>query len=95
MLEVKNLTKHYGDRRGVENISFTIQKGEIVGLLGPNGAGKSTFLKVLAGQIYRPRAAGQGRSPESGRRASRRFPAGPSSVSNYPMPSASRWCCGN
>lgn len=51
MIEVQNLTKLYGDKRGVSDISFTIQKGEIVGLLGPNGAGKSTIMKMLTGYM--------------------------------------------
>lgn len=49
MIEAKNLTKYYGEKLGVENVSFTIGDGEIVGLLGPNGAGKSTLMKMLTG----------------------------------------------
>ena len=45
MIEVKNVTKKYGKVKAVDNISFTINDGEIVGLLGPNGAGKSTTMK--------------------------------------------------
>lgn len=48
MITVKNLTKYYGNKLGVEDISFHIEKGEIVGLLGPNGAGKSTIMRMLA-----------------------------------------------
>lgn len=47
MLEVKNVTKIYGEQRAVDNVSFTINPGEIVGLLGPNGAGKSTLMKII------------------------------------------------
>ena len=47
MITVKNLTKRYGPTVAVDNISFEIQKGEIVGFLGPNGAGKSTTMKIL------------------------------------------------
>jgi len=56
MIEVKNLTKYYGSKLGVEDVSFTIEKGEIVGLLGPNGAGKSTIMKMING--YFPPTSG-------------------------------------
>ena len=49
MIEVSNLTKRYGGRAAVDDISFTVAPGEIVGLLGPNGAGKSTTMRVLSG----------------------------------------------
>lgn len=48
-LEVKGLTKQYGDKEAVENICFTLQKGEILGLLGLNGAGKSTTMNMITG----------------------------------------------
>ncbi|HVU07531.1 MAG TPA: ABC transporter ATP-binding protein [Verrucomicrobiae bacterium] len=48
MIEVSNLTKRYAGRTAVNNISFTVARGEIVGLLGPNGAGKSTTMRVLS-----------------------------------------------
>lgn len=51
MIEVKDLTKKYGQTTAVDAISFTIQKGEVVGLLGPNGAGKTTTLRMLTGYI--------------------------------------------
>lgn len=46
-IEVKNITKKYGEQLALNNVSFEIKKGEVVGLLGPNGAGKSTMMKVL------------------------------------------------
>ena len=46
MLEVKDLTKTYGDKRAVNHISFTVNRGEIVGFLGPNGAGKTTTMNM-------------------------------------------------
>ncbi len=49
MIEVTNLTKRYGSRTAVDDISFTVARGEIVGLLGPNGAGKSTTMRMLSG----------------------------------------------
>jgi ABC-2 type transport system ATP-binding protein len=50
-IEVKGLTKFYGEQRAVDNISFNINKGEIVGFLGPNGAGKSTTMKMITGYL--------------------------------------------
>jgi ABC-2 type transport system ATP-binding protein len=47
MIEVENLTKRYGSLTAVKDISFTVEKGEIVGFLGPNGAGKTTTMRVL------------------------------------------------
>ncbi len=47
MIEVQNLTKIYGEQRAIDNISFTANKGEILGFLGPNGAGKTTTMKIL------------------------------------------------
>jgi len=48
MIEVANLTKRYAGHTAVSNISFTVNRGEIVGLLGPNGAGKSTTMRILS-----------------------------------------------
>ncbi|NLY92774.1 MAG: ATP-binding cassette domain-containing protein, partial [Myxococcales bacterium] len=49
MIEVSGLTKRYGSREAVSDISFRVDKGEIVGFLGPNGAGKSTTLRMITG----------------------------------------------
>ncbi len=49
MLEVKNLSHHYGRVQVLQDLNFTVMQGEIVGLLGPNGAGKSTTLRMIAG----------------------------------------------
>lgn len=50
-IEVKNLLKQYGEQNAVNNISFKVEKGEIVGFLGPNGAGKSTTMKIITGYL--------------------------------------------
>ncbi len=49
MIEVKNITKKYGDHAAVKNLSFTVDKGHIYGFLGPNGAGKSTTMNIITG----------------------------------------------
>lgn len=51
MIEVINLSKHYGDKKAVDNISFKADDGEVLGFLGPNGAGKSTTMNILTGYI--------------------------------------------
>jgi len=56
MIHVSNLSKHYAGRTAVNDISFTVARGEIVGLLGPNGAGKSTTMRVLSG--FMPASSG-------------------------------------
>ena len=49
MVEISHLTKNYGSKKAVNDISFTVEEGEIMGFLGPNGAGKSTTLNILTG----------------------------------------------
>lgn len=51
MIEIHNLTKRYGQIRAVNNLNFTVEKGEILGFLGPNGAGKSTTMNIITGYI--------------------------------------------
>lgn len=51
MIEIENLTKKYGDKLAVDNISFKVKKGSIVGFLGKNGAGKSTTMNIITGYI--------------------------------------------
>jgi ABC-2 type transport system ATP-binding protein len=51
MLQVDRLTKRYGAFVGIEDVSFTVQTGEVLGLLGPNGSGKSTTVKILTGLL--------------------------------------------
>ncbi|MBN2365336.1 MAG: ATP-binding cassette domain-containing protein [Calditrichaeota bacterium] len=47
MIEVKDLTRYYGEKRAIHNVSFEVKKGEVLGLLGPNAAGKTTTMKIL------------------------------------------------
>ena len=49
MIEVENLTKFYGTKQALDQVSFTVEKGEVLGFLGPNGAGKSTTMKIITG----------------------------------------------
>lgn len=50
-IQIENVTRYYGDQKALDDVSFTIKKGEIVGFLGPNGAGKSTLMKIITGYI--------------------------------------------
>ncbi|MGN0682609.1 MAG: ATP-binding cassette domain-containing protein [Oscillospiraceae bacterium] len=51
MIEVKNLSKSYGAKKALDNISFTVSDGEILGFLGPNGAGKTTTMNIITGYL--------------------------------------------
>ena len=51
MLNVHNLTRRYGNFVAVDDVSFSIKKGEIIGLLGHNGAGKTTIMKIVSGYL--------------------------------------------
>ena len=51
MIKIEHLVKNYGSNCAVDDISFEVKKGEIVGLLGPNGAGKSTTMNILTGYL--------------------------------------------
>lgn len=59
MIEAEGLSKHYGDLVAVDNVSFSIGQGEVVGFLGPNGAGKTTTMRILTG--YLPASDGTAR----------------------------------
>ena len=56
MIEVRDLTRYYGEIRAIHNVSFDVQKGEVLGLLGPNAAGKTTTMKILT--CYMPPTSG-------------------------------------
>ena len=49
MIEAERLSKRYGDLLAVDDVSFTVEQGEVVGFLGPNGAGKTTTMRILTG----------------------------------------------
>lgn len=51
LIQVNNLTRHYGDTLAVNQVSFTLDKGEVLGFLGPNGAGKSTSMQMITGSL--------------------------------------------
>jgi len=57
MIEVENLTKDYGNIRAIENVTFSIEKGEVVGFLGPNGSGKTTTMRILT--CFMPASSGR------------------------------------
>lgn len=51
MIEIRDLSKNYGDRPAIKSLNFSVKKGEVVGFLGPNGAGKSTTMKIITGYM--------------------------------------------
>ena len=57
MIDCQNLVKHYGPLLAVDDLSFQVQPGEVLGFLGPNGAGKSTTMRVIAG--FLPASSGR------------------------------------
>lgn len=59
MIEVENLTKYYGHLAAIKDVSFTVEKGEVLGFLGPNGSGKTTTMRILTG--YLPPSGGSAR----------------------------------
>src|SRR5512143_1025635 len=58
-IQVENLNKYYGERHALRNVSFSVQRGEILGFLGRNGAGKTTTMRILTG--YMPPSSGSAR----------------------------------
>ena len=51
MITISNLTKAYGKKKALDDVSFTVENGEVLGFLGPNGAGKSTTMNIITGYI--------------------------------------------
>src|SRR5438270_13326091 len=51
LIEVQGLTKFYGERAAIQDVSFSVARGQVLGLLGPNGAGKSTTMRILTGYL--------------------------------------------
>ncbi|WCL50190.1 ABC transporter ATP-binding protein [Leptospira sp. GIMC2001] len=51
MIEIKNLTRYYGSKKALNNVSFEIEKGDTVGILGPNGSGKTTLINIILGML--------------------------------------------
>ena len=51
MISVQNLSKNFGSKKAVDNVSFRVERGEVLGFLGPNGAGKSTTMRMITGFI--------------------------------------------
>ena len=51
MIEIRNLVKYFGDIKAVDDVTFTVKQGEILGFLGPNGAGKTTTMNILTGYL--------------------------------------------
>ena len=73
MIKVQNLKKSFGAKTAVNGVSFTVEKGEVLGFLGPNGAGKSTTMRMITGFIPPSRGRGyRGRIQHAGEPASRR-----------------------
>jgi ABC-2 type transport system ATP-binding protein len=87
VIAADRLTRRFGKRRGITDVTFTVARGEVFGFLGPNGAGKSTTIRLLVG-LYRPssgRAAVFGRDPyRDGVEARRRLGYLPGELALFP-----------
>ena len=85
MLEIKNLTKSYGDVVALDRFSLDLKKGEVLGLLGPNGAGKTTLISILAGTIsdFTGTVSFQGRDLFADRRLKNRLGIVPQDMAFY------------
>jgi ABC-2 type transport system ATP-binding protein len=68
MIQIKNLSKHYGKLHAVNNLDLQVASGEIFGFLGPNGAGKTTTIRCMMGILKATSGTGFARRPRCGRR---------------------------
>lgn len=99
-LECDALTKYYGDVRGVEDVSFSVEDGEVFGFLAPNGAGKTTAIRTLLGFLSptsgRATLLGHDASdPAAARQARERIgylPGDPALDTRRPAAPVGRWC---
>ena len=88
-IEVQNISKNYGAQKALDNVSFSVKKGEIVGFLGPNGAGKSTLMKILTTYI----AADEGKALVNDNDVSENQKAVQQSVIIYQNTIRCTWIC--
>lgn len=58
MLEIKNISKHYGDKLAVDNVSLTVESGDLFAFIGHNGAGKTTLIKMITGILEPDKCSG-------------------------------------
>ena len=70
MIKIDNLVKTFGAKRAVDGVSFTVERGEVLGFLGPNGAGKSTTMRMVTG--FMPPTSGRGQRSAATTSPSRR-----------------------
>ena len=84
MRHIENVSKSYGAQKALDNVSFSVKKGEIVGFLGPNGAGKSTLMKILTTFIN----ADEGSASVNGSDVNKNQKA---VLNFYPMPRKAIW----
>ena len=75
MIDVERLRKQFGSTVAVDDVSFHVKRGEIIGLLGPNGSGKTTIMRILTGLLPADVGTGAGRRPRRRRRLDRRSAA--------------------
>ena len=75
MIEVKHVSRVFGDFRAVDDISFSIKTGEIVGLLGPNGAGKTTTMRMITGYLEPTSGTVEAQHPRASMQALSRYGA--------------------